>query len=236
MKKRYHIGIYPACLTDHSLQDQTVNVDWLVAHKADIAPIVDSPRGLNGCGHTGAAQVIFCDSDGGFFRIRLSANGNAPYPEHHELNSDVYKDGALEFFFAPDAETPTRYFNFELNSDGVLLIGYRDAADLSTKRRIPVDNYRDFFDITPFVIIQQSLGYSCGLTLGWGVSFSIPVSFIREYFPGWSPTPGLELYVNFPKLREVPGHIDEHYLTWGPSDPTTFHCPEFFSHLDLVSV
>jgi len=39
-----------------------------------------------------------------------------------EINSDVYNDACVEFFFSPVLAKPEEYFNFEINSGGVAML------------------------------------------------------------------------------------------------------------------
>src|SRR5690554_190602 len=41
---------------------------------------------------------------------------------YRDMNEDVYKDSCVEFFFNPDPENDDRYFNFEINAIGTMLL------------------------------------------------------------------------------------------------------------------
>ena len=63
----------------------------------------------------------FCH-DGQFLYVHLSAEEKQIRAEYTEPLSPVCEDSCLEFFFMPEKET--RYFNFEINPNGCLYIGF----------------------------------------------------------------------------------------------------------------
>lgn len=176
----------------------------------------------------GYAQVVFFDkgelNNTGFLMVRLFGYGAKPEAHYSEMNDPVYEEDALEFFFSPTGDG--RYFNFELNSDGVLLLGYRDIYDSATKQRILVNGngYKELFHIDTF-----------NDDTGWGVSFRIPVGWIRcrEVFQDWSiENYRLKMTGNFQRIKQCSGK-DGHYVTWSklPDDTKSFHHPEYFGKL-----
>ena len=108
----------------------------------------------------------------------------------------VCTDSCLEFFFAPE-DGDDRYINFEWNPLGTLYLGFGAARE--TRMRMIVKDKDALFAPKPF----ETEG-------GWGIEFSIPVSFIRLFFPRFFLEG--EASGNFYKCgdkTEVP-----HYLAW----------------------
>ena len=132
----------------------------------------------------------------------------------------VCLDSCLEFFFAPDC-ADTRYLNIESNPAGAMFLGIgHGRADLT---RLHPWDLQTLFRVTPF---------SC--PGGWGVTYQIPVSFLRLFFPDFSLFAGKMLRGNFYKCGdETP---QPHHLAWNSiSLPAPdFHCPQFFGQLRCV--
>lgn len=110
----------------------------------------------------------------------------------------VCEDSCLEFFFAPDAGDE-RYFNVEWNPLGTLYFGFGGARE--TRVRQIVRDARALFAPETFRTAD-----------GWGVSFRIPASLIRLYFPGFAFAG--EAAGNFYKCGDATR--TPHYLAWSP--------------------
>ena len=124
----------------------------------------------------------------------------------------VCNDSCLEFFFAPDPKDD-RYLNFEWNPKGTLYLGF--GIDRILRSRQLVDNAEKHFCPKPFRTEN-----------GWGVEFEIPCSFIKLYFPDFTPLG--ESHGNFYKCGDET--IVPHYLSW--SDMTGAN-PDFHRKCDF---
>lgn len=125
----------------------------------------------------------------------------------------VHMDSCLEFFLEPRADG--RYFNFEINPLGTLCLGF-GRSRVGRLRLVPNDMAR--FNITP-----------CRREGGWGVTFEVPLDFIRLFFPDFEFVG--ECRANFYKCGDstpLP-----HYLSWSriESDVPDFHRPQDFGRL-----
>ena len=125
--------------------------------------------------------------------------------------SPVHRDSCLEFFFMP--EKGDRYFNYEVNPNGCMHIGFgHNRADrvILTRR-----------DDTEFFRIQPERTSD-----GWSVSYRIPLSFLRLFYPDFTFS-GL-IRANVYKCGDDTAH--PHYLAWNPvtSLQPDFHRPEDF--------
>ena len=142
--------------------------------------------------------------------VRLRAVENHIRAEYTEPLSPVHQDSCLEFFFMPDGGN--RYFNFEINPNGCLHIGFgRGRQGRSVLSPTGPD---------PFTI------RTARTPDGWEARYRIPLSFLRLFMPGFSFTGRLR--ANVYKCGDLTDH--EHYLAWNPvtSAAPEFHRPQDF--------
>jgi hypothetical protein len=157
--------------------------------------------------------------------IRFISYEDRPRATYRKMNDPVFRDSCVEFFFNPLPELDERYFNFEMNAAGVLLLGL--GEDRQTRTRLfSVDPA--IFRIMPSKDISKSgdLNY-------WTLEYSIPFSFIWEYGMEFRAVSGATIAANFYKCgddTEFP-----HYGSWNPirSSKPDFHKPECFGTLKL---
>jgi hypothetical protein len=142
-------------------------------------------------------------------------------------NDDVYKDSCVEFFFKPDYQEDDKYFNFEMNPFGTLLIGL--GKDRSTRKRLH-DIDTSIFNIFTSINSENIKEYNKEF---WFVEYSIPFSFIERYFKGISIGDNLKYSGNFYKCGDAMEH--PHYGCWSliHSSEPDFHKPEYFGTLIL---
>ena len=157
---------------------------------------------------TASAQL--CYDDGSLY-VRLRATEQNIRAVHTGLLDEICEDSCLEFFISPMADG--RYFNIEVNPNGAVYLGF--GSGLHNLQRL----VGEMPAITPKAESTPS---------GWQVTYAIPFSFIRLFFPDFSPVPGKAIRANCFKcgdLTPVP-----HWLTWTkiPEEIATFHCPQHF--------
>ena len=127
-------------------------------------------------------------------------------------NGRVCDDSCMEFFFKPDP-WDVNYFNFEINPDGVMHLGFGPGRH----GRVFVEE-REVFDIE-----------SIPNDGDWTLKFYIPNSFLLKYV-------GKLNHVckgNFYKCGELTDH--SHYAMWSVpevSEPD-YHQPDFFGFIEL---
>lgn len=132
-------------------------------------------------------------------------------------------DSCLEFFLRPVAGE-MRYLNFEWNPKRCLYLGIGSG---------PADLLR----IVPSQVQQQKLfcPEATDIPGGWQITFRIPYSFIRCFFPTFQPVAGDVVYGNFYKCGD---RLDvPHYLGWNPitrEGKYLFHTPQEFGMLCLL--
>ncbi len=156
------------------------------------------------------AQVCY-DEDA--LHVRLSAVEENIRAELTGLLDEISEDSCLEFFFCP-ISGDKRYFNIECNLNGCLYLGFGPNVD-ELMRLIPEN--------PPIVPAAQRI------ESGWETVYSIPYSFIRMFFPSFSPVSGYSMRANFYKCA---GKKDPpHYITWNPVPKlpkASFHNPDAF--------
>lgn len=129
------------------------------------------------------------------------------------------QDSCMEFFFRPDINDP-RYFNFEITPAGFMYLGLGKCREDSV--RLFPENYKELFDIVPSYTPD-----------GWMLTYKIPFSFIRTYFPEFNPKAGMVMRANCYKCGDLTAQ--PHYLTWNLCAKQTpdFHIPEDFGMMTL---
>ncbi len=158
-----------------------------------------------------SAQAQVCYDDQALY-VRLSAVEENIRAELTGKLDEICEDSCLEFFFCPMAGD-TRYFNIECNPNGCLFLGFGPNVD-ELLRLIPEN---------PSIV-------PCAKRIpgGWETVYSIPYTFIRVFFPEFSPAPGYSTRANFYKCGDKT--IQPHYLTWNPvpARRCAFHNPDEF--------
>ena len=158
------------------------------------------------------------DPDGLYIHLRTwEKNIRAQYT--HPLSS-VCEDSCMEFFFCP-VQGDMRYFNVEINPNGCTYIGFGEASPR------PVRLVLEDEDVLLKKQVQRTRD-------GWEVFYSIPVSLIREFYPGYRLESGMKFRANCYKCGDktaVP-----HFISWNPmTSPTPcFHRPEDFGEMELA--
>ena len=184
------------------------NIDWATISELSLDNIQWEPdQGVRAYG-----QLCY-DDDALYVHLRaVESNIRAEYTEQF---SPVYQDSCLEFFFTPEGYD--RYMNFEINPNGCLYVGIgherADSAPLDI-----TDDLTQLFDIR-----------SGKTDDGWEVYYTIPLSFLQEYYPDCSLA-GI-LYANVYKCGDKTDH--KHYLSWNyvDTEKPDFHRPEYFGKM-----
>lgn len=132
---------------------------------------------------------------------------------HNEENSAVCNDSCMEFFLAPD-ENDMRYFNFEINPLGIMLLYVCNGRGNFTRVDIP----HNIFQIKSIITNDD-----------WQLLYKIPFSVINKYFSNITGN----MHGNFYKCGRKTVH--RHYGCWNPIElkKPEFHCPQYFGNLIL---
>lgn len=194
----------------HVISKKPAVLDWATIPAASIDNLLWSPQ----VEISAKAQICY---DEEALYVRLSAKeANIRAEETGPLGSPCL-DSCLEFFFAPNPEE-LRYFNFEYNPNCCLYLGLgNEKAD--TLYRLIADGSDCFGAVS-----ERTED-------GWNITYTIPYSFIRHFFPDFAPTSGFQMRGNFYKCGDLTEQ--EHYLAWNPMtcDTPAFHRPWEFGML-----
>lgn len=161
-----------------------------------------------------SAQAQVCYDDENLY-VRLSAAETNIRAELFGLLDQICEDSCLEFFFCPIA-SDSRYFNIECNPNGCLFLGFGNNVQ-NLMRLIPENP-----PIQP--VVKRT-------TDGWETVYAVPYTFIRQFFPDFSPAPGTQMRGNFYKCGDET--VQPHYLCWNPvpMQNCAFHNPARFGIL-----
>ena len=133
--------------------------------------------------------------------IRAEEEGTLGSPCH---------DSCLEFFFSP-VEGDNRYFNIEFNSKKCMFLGFGSGiTDLV--RLVPDPDEL----LSPVIRFTED---------GWEITYKIPYSFIRLFFPSFEAKAGKTIRANCYKCADM--MEPAHFLSWNLVTvlPVSFHRP-----------
>ena len=137
----------------------------------------------------------------------------------------VCLDSCVEFFVTPaNAE---RYFNFEMNCGGTMLLYH--IADLSVKNYYPIPG-EDLDKIERFHTLPKVIEDEITDPVTWYLGFGIPIEFFQRYSGIDQKLAGQVWEANFTKCGRLSSHRCN--LSWQPLvPPDNFHRPEQFGKL-----
>lgn len=185
----------------HVIPKKPATLDWTQIPSVNIDHLLWTPK----VDISASAQICY-DEDALY--LRLSAKEAHIRAEHTGLLDPPCEDSCLEFFFSPCAGDD-RYFNVEFNPNCCLYLGIGTCVE-GLVRLIPEKN-----DIlTPKADRTAD---------GWNISYRIPYSFIRSFFPDFSAKSGKTMRANFYKCGDLT--VQPHYLSWNKvtSETPAFH-------------
>lgn len=182
-------------------------LDWSLIPKLDInSPLFPEEEVFI----TANAQICYDDKA---LYVRLSCDEEEIRAEEVNPLGEVCADSCMEFFFCP-LEGDKRYFNIECNISGAIFLGM--GANVQTLVRfIP--------EVPPICPKGKKL------EKGWEVTYSIPYTFIRHFFPEFKAEKGASIRANCYKCGDKTSR--PHYFTWNPVPvlpEASFHNPEKF--------
>lgn len=163
-------------------------------------------------------QAQLCYDEQGI-HVHLRAWETNIRAEYRDPLSAVCEDSCMEFFFRPVAED-LRYFNIELNPLGTVYLGFGGAR--SSRVRLIVNQEDRLFQKHAHMLED-----------GWEVFYTVPLSFVQTFYPGYRLTSGQILYANCYKCGDKTDR--PHYISWNPIDSEIpdFHRPTCFGRMVL---
>jgi hypothetical protein len=144
-----------------------------------------------------------------------------------EFNGPVWKDSAVEFFFAPDSAFKGKYFNLETNCGGTPLMHYNTVPRKESKK---VEN-EDLQKIELAHSLPQIIDPEMSDPVTWTLEYRIPFAMLEKFSNVTRPGKGVEWRANLYKIAE--NSSNPHYITWSvvENDKPNFHMPRFFGIL-----
>ena len=133
--------------------------------------------------------------------------------------SMVCEDSCMEFFFSP-VEGDLRYFNMEINPNAQMYIGFGLNGRNLIRLAIPNED----------ALLQKQCRYTED---GWEAFYTVPLSMIRLFFPGYELKSGMRLRANSYKCGDRT--VKPHFIAWNPvavKNPS-FHEPEHYGLMIL---
>ena len=148
--------------------------------------------------------------------VRLSCDEEEIRAEEKNPLGEVCADSCMEFFFCP-MEGDERYFNIECNLTGAIFLGM--GSNVQTLVR--------FIPEEPAILPKGKK-----LEKGWEVTYTVPYSFIRQFFPEFKVFSGKKIRANCYKCGDKTSR--PHYFTWNPVpvlECASYHNPKEFGQM-----
>lgn len=153
------------------------------------------------------------------FTMHITVKESNPRRVQTEHLAFVHEDSCVEWFVNFMPENCDRYFNFEVNANGIMNVAFR--KDRYDKQLLSLEDI-------------ASLGIQTHIyDEYWEVDYTVPFTLIQKYIPGYQFSEGMTILSNFYKCganTEFP-----HHGIWNPIpvEKPDFHRPEFFKELVL---
>lgn len=192
----------------------TGQVDWTQV------PVIPIDEQMSQGELTASAYAQICYDDNALYvhlsetsqEVRIVEEGPLAMPCH---------DSCLEFFFCP-MEDELRYINLEFNAKPALYMGI--GSGIHDLTRLVFHRSTEFQDLlNPVAEVRED---------GWDLTFRMPYSFVRRFFPDFAVTPGRTMRANFYKTGDKLEKPTS--LAWNriyATKPARFHTPEEFGKL-----
>ena len=157
-------------------------------------------------------------NDKGFTMHIVTKESNPRREETRQLNY-VHFDSCVEWFVNFMPEKCDRYFNFEMNANGVVYVAFRkDRYDFKLL---------DLEDV-------EALGIKAVINDdSWELFYTVPFTMIEKYIPGYEFKEGMTIRANFYKCGEKTEF--SHFGLWKEThtEKPDFHRPECFGEIVL---
>ena len=186
-------------------------LDWSQVPEVNIDTHLETPA----VDISASAQLCY---DENAIYVRLAAREKNIRAEYTGVLDAPCEDSCLEFFFCPE-NGDDRYFNIEYNPNCCIYLGLASCLE-DLVRLVPE------FGI-PF---EPKANRTSD---GWELTYEIPYTFIKRFFPNFKVESGMTMRGNFYKCGDLTEK--EHYLCWNPitGDKISFHRPCDFGLLEF---
>lgn len=136
----------------------------------------------------------------------------------------VCTDSCVEFFVHPAGEE--KYFNFEMNCGGTMLLYHIIDCRAQKYDEIP---QADLDTIRRFHTLPKIVDPEITEPTTWRLGFEIPMSFFAKYTKIDPKLSGQVWHCNFTKCGDSTSH--PHWLSWVQLSKLDFHLPKEFGEL-----
>ncbi len=156
--------------------------------------------------------------------IRFTSNNDYPFSFMTHTN-DIVCDDACNEFFVTLADDPDNYFNFEMNSNGALYVGYGPEAHNRSVVDVEIIEKYTKTELEEEVLDEDERGF-------WGITLTIDKQFFKEV-AGVDIEDGLIKGSFYKCGARIPG--TNHLLAWTtiPDTRFGFHTPSSFGNIIL---
>ena len=163
---------------------------------------------------TAGAQL--CWDDAAIY-VRMFAKEKEIRKELTGVLDSVCDDSCLEFFLQP-TETVS-YINVEMNPNCAVFLGFGSCLE-NLIRLIP----EDWDPLNAKAQVGED---------SWSITYTVPISMIRQFYPAFQPVSGLQMKGNFYKCGDMTPN--PHFVSWNKVDCETpaFHVPQYFGNFIL---
>ena len=173
------------------------------------------------------ARLLY-DDEAIYVTFRVEDRYVRAVTKQHQGN--VYMDSCVEFFFIPEQDDASSYFNLEMNCGGTMLLHYQDQT-----REDPVEfTNQELVQIEVAHTQPRIVDREITTPTVWCVEYRMPIVLLEKYYPNAArPVPGVRWRANFYKCADATSH--PHWLTWAKVDnpQPNFHIPKFFGRLEF---
>ncbi len=145
--------------------------------------------------------------------LRMCAVEGEVRAEHRGPLCPVCEDSCMEFFFSPEGDD--RYVNVELNPNGASFIGI--GTGRADRIRIVPDREEELLNTQ---VVRTANG--------WELTYRLPLTLLRVFYPALSLTSGTVLRANCYKCGDLTR--EPHYLSWNPVENSV---PDFHRSCDF---
>jgi hypothetical protein len=143
------------------------------------------------------------------------------------INGPVWEDSCVEFFFAPDTNSPESYFNLEVNCGGTPLFYYHKIAKTDRRTIEKEDIKRIEIAHTLPKIVDPEITEP----FTWTIEYKIPLDMLKKYSDITPSAKGVVWKANLYKIAGITSN--PHNITWSvvEKNPMGFHAPRYFGDL-----
>ncbi len=210
-------------LVKHAAGPVKISAEWEdpVWNRAETAKLeVVSPKSSS---HHPCTQVRMLYDAQNLYGLFLVQDQYVCARSQHD-QEQVCLDSCVEFFVRPAGEK--KYFNFEMNCGGTILLYH--IADLFTKdySHIPLE---DLDTVERFHTLPRIVDPEIVEPVTWRLGFRIPLSFFVKYARIDTNLSGQVWHTNFTKCADKSSH--PHWLLWQRLPQGSFHQPDAFGEL-----